>query len=951
MTDPDQTANGRPWRRYGLVFVLLFLAVTALPVAALNTATVSVHTTASEFSDGKLDDATVEGSGANASVVFDPIDAGSPSVAASRNSSQKLRGASGIALADSSHAVVTGTAEDSLTVLNMSSTKPSITGYVNDSAAMSSAYDVVLGSNDDYAYVTGTGSDSLAVVDVSSRSSPSVAGFVNSSSMMDNPHGLAKSGDYVYVPGYASDSVAVVDVSNPSSPSIVNSITDGSALDGAFDIEVVGDYAYVSTLEGDTVTVLDISSPTAPTVVTTLSDAALDGVNALDRHGDRLVATSTQTDALTVIDISTRESPRVVGSVSSGTKLANPDDVRLAHGYAFVAGENRVTSVDISTPSAPSIDGAVTNGSSLGGASGLAVTDNHVHATAGASDAVTTLRFPGDGQAQYISATHNVSSADNGFADLDITGATATVAWQGYDGSSWTTLASKSVTESGNRTIAFDGSGFDQIRTKVTVSGTLGQTASLAAEGVNFQNHDPVLDTENATPQGEESVSGTNMTMSIPVNDSDFGTVQGEQVDVDFYVDGDYEGTKTLTSNGTATMTATNLPSGKHSWHVEVSDKWGGSATASFGTAVGITLSIHDGDNVSQLLDDRAVTVEILATNSNSDFKVTRTTSDGIVRFNGVPHEQLAVRLEADGYQTRRVIIDHPYKRPNRHTIMLNKSKSSTFEQCFELDSKGAGFPPSDSWLTIESYIDGKWRDVTGTYFGSTNLACVGVTDDQEYRLVVSDGTHTRDLGGYTADKSFSDQVIPLSITEIDVGLGSSGKPYTVDASGSVNQTTGEGSINVTFRSNEQSIEDLHLVIYERGNEDDPVFEKTVLGPVEAYSGSVPISANQTDKTYVMEWDAAKNGSTIDGRQYVSVGKTTVDIGLSSSWKRVAGAGLVLFVGAIFGPISAPIGAVVTGGFSAGLWFVGWLDVQVGVIIYAVSIAVAFYVANRAGGR
>jgi hypothetical protein len=41
----------------------------------------------------------------------------------------------------------------------------------------------------------------------------------------------------------------------------------------------------------------------------------------------------------------------------------------------------------------------------------------------------------------------------------------------------------------------------------------------------------------------------------------------------------------------------------------------------------------------------------------------------------------------------------------------------------------------------------------------------------------------------------------------------------------------------------------------------------------------------------------------------------------------------------------------VTGAFSAGLYHVGWLDVRSGVIIYAVSIAVAFYVANRAGGR
>ena len=951
---PDATHDsGRSWRHYAAVLGLLVLAVTALPVAALNTATVSVHSTASEFSDGTLEDATVEGTGENASVVFDPYDEGSPSVAATLNSSEQLRGAYGITLTEKdSHAIVTGTAEDSLTVLDTSSaTNPSITGYVNNSTAMSSPYDAVLGPNDDYAYVTGTGSDSLAVVDISSRSSPATTGFVNSSTSLDNPHGLAKAGNYVFVPGYASDSVAVVDVSTPSSPSIVGSV-NGSALNGAYDIEIAGDYAYVTTLQGDTVTVLDISSPTAPSVVATVSDAALNGSTAIDRHGDRLAVTGTDANALAVLDISTRDSPELVGSVASDTQLPDPADVQLVHDTAFVVGgESRFTSVDVSNASAPTIDGSITNATAMDGAHGLAATEQHVFVAAGSSDSVTTLDFAGDGETRYVSTPHNVSEAASGFADLDLSGATATVTWEGYDGTSWVAVANTTVTTSGNQTISFDENSYDQIRAEVSVTGVVGERASLSAEGVNFENHDPVVDNANATPQGEDSVSGTNMTMSIPVNDSDFDTVQGEEVEVDFYVDGQYEGTRTLTENGTASLTATNLSSGSHSWHVEVSDKWGGSTSSeSFGSAVGISLSVHDGDNVSQLLDDRTITFEIIATDTDSNFKETRTTTNGVVRFNGVPDEQLSVRLEADGYETRRVIIDHPYKQPDRHTVMLNASNPDTFEQCFELNSKGAGYPPSETWLKLQSFIEGQWRDVGGTYFGSTNLACVGVTDDHEYRLVVSDGTHMRDLGGYTADKSFSDQVIPLTITDVNVGLPSSGKPYTIDASGSVNETTGEGVINVTFRSNDQSIEDLHLVIYERGNQSDPVFEKTVYGAVETYSASVPIPANRTDESYVLEWDATRNGSKIDGRQYVSVGKTTVNLGLASSWRRIAGAGLVLFVGAIFGPISAPVGAVATGAFSAGLWFVGWLDVQVGVITYAVSIAVAFYVANRAGG-
>ncbi|WP_128478091.1 hypothetical protein [Halorussus pelagicus] len=552
----------------------------------------------------------------------------------------------------------------------------------------------------------------------------------------------------------------------------------------------------------------------------------------------------------------------------------------------------------------------------------------------------------------YVSDNHTATNAKKAWTNLSISNATATVEWQAWTGTQWQVVDSSTFSNSGNKTVNISGADFDspKWRVDVTLEKTgSNPTAELHDEGMLVETDPPTADTVNATPANGNGTSGRSITVEVPVNDTDFGKTQGDSVDASLILDGVEEATTTLASNGTASVSVSNVSGGTHSYHWILTDSYGHTvSTDSLEFKSPLILHIHDGDNRSALVTSE-IDMEIIET--NGDFRETRSVSDGTAVVGAVPDTQLKIRLTADEYQSRRMLINHPYSRTNRHTVLLNKSDSQTFQQCFEVNSQSAGFEPADTWLVLESYIDGEWRDAAGTYFGSTNYACVGVTDGEEYRLIVNEGSKSKDLGGYTADSGFANQILQLNVRSVDVGV-SAGTPYAMSVRGSHNETTGEGTISITFASHDQSVSDLELLVYQKGNESNVVFEKTVYGTVETYAASVPIDANETDETFIVEWSATEGtNKTISGQQKVNVYRGSVETGLGPMWQKVGYGSLILLIGGLFGPISAPIGSVVTASVAGALWYSGVLDLRIGVILYAGSVGLAFYLSSRMGGR
>jgi hypothetical protein len=451
---------------------------------------------------------------------------------------------------------------------------------------------------------------------------------------------------------------------------------------------------------------------------------------------------------------------------------------------------------------------------------------------------------------------------------------------------------------------------------------------------------DPVI--SNASPDGENLVRTANLTVDI--NDSDF---PDDTVTVEFYGDGEHLNTQNVTANGTVSYEWTNVSGGQHTWHVEATDDYGGTEVSddyTFGAA--ISLYIHNGSNVSQLVDNETVEIEMFST--SGDYRDTRTTSDGTIVFSDVPDEQIMIKLNASNFSNREMIINSPYARPSRHTILYESNDSATFEQCFSLDNRGAGFSPDQTWLIMQAYIDGQWRDTGGGYFGAANVRCLSMQDGSEYRLVVEDDSNRRSLGGYTGDRSFEDQVIALTVEGVSLTLDRGGTyRWEVD---SENNDDGTGSIVFNWVSQEATVEDLSVVVYEQGNRSNELDNVDVVGDVGSYSVSFEVPENQTNVTWVVEWQATVDGEEESGSDVVSIDQSgTVLMDLPDEFRKVVVGGFLILVGGIFGFVHAPFGAFIVASTSGILSILGLLDIPEMALFTAMGIGAAALVAAKAG--
>jgi hypothetical protein len=85
----------------------------------------------------------------------------------------------------------------------------------------------------------------------------------------------------------------------------------------------------------------------------------------------------------------------------------------------------------------------------------------------------------------------------------------------------------------------------------------------------------------NGSPSGNETTRFENETLSIDVADADFATDAGDDITLEWSVNGSTVGTTTVTSNGTATFDVGPLPDGTHNWSVTATDSYGETTTSS----------------------------------------------------------------------------------------------------------------------------------------------------------------------------------------------------------------------------------------------------------------------------------------------------------------------------------------------------------------------------------
>ncbi|MDO8590345.1 MAG: hypothetical protein Q7R69_03725, partial [bacterium] len=310
-------------------------------------------------------------------------------------------------------------------IFHRASTSPSVVGFVTNATTLGDMrFGIAVQGN--YAYVTDITNDSLAVIDISS-STPQIVGSVADAVNMDGANGLAVAGNYAYVSSVTADSLTVIDISNPTVPKIVGVVSSATRLDTPMQVAVSGQYVYVANRSDDMVTIVNVSDPTAPVVSGFVSSASLlDFAQGIAVQGKYAYAIGTYSNALAVIDISRTDAPVIVGSLIDTTNLNNAKNIVVSGRYAYTVATttSTFTIIDVSNPKAPTIAGTLTDTTKLGQINnvgvpvGLAVAGNYAYVGGETGDYFNVIDISNPSRPYFVTSDTDSTRFDgiNGIA-------------------------------------------------------------------------------------------------------------------------------------------------------------------------------------------------------------------------------------------------------------------------------------------------------------------------------------------------------------------------------------------------------------------------------------------------------------------------------------------------------------------------------------------------------
>lgn len=452
-------------------------------------------------------------------------------------------------------------------------------------------------------------------------------------------------------------------------------------------------------------------------------------------------------------------------------------------------------------------------------------------------------------------------------------------------------------------------------------SGTVTFTMTNSEHTVELQTSDggPNIIESTASPTG--NLSSEPSELSINVTDPDFPE---DNVTVKFYLNGSLLDTKHVTSEGEVTASIGNIDSATHTWNVTAEDEYGQTdASSDFTFSTPGNLSFFRETQPETLVNETQVNVTIFA----GDQVFTRNTTDGTVDLSDLPTEDLVIRAEADGYFTREVVLESLTDQPRMY--LLNESVSVA-NVTFQLEDKtGGNFPPETTQLFIKKPVTRNgttaYETVAADEFG-TNGWTVTLEQDQRYRLIVKNtDDDTRVVGPYTAT---TDETVVLTVGSLIFKAGDT-ETYQWDAN--FTTSSGSSSIKFEFSDPDDATTDLNVKMYERGNTSNEIYNNTFDGPLGNASVTQLLSSSQSNKTWVVKFEGARNGEAIEGSRVL--GKNVgPGVPLDAMWKQVFAVGLLIVFGGVLGAgMRSPEAAGIVVALLAGIfWHIQWLPPEVG---------------------
>lgn len=534
------------------------------------------------------------------------------------------------------------------------------------------------------------------------------------------------------------------------------------------------------------------------------------------------------------------------------------------------------------------------------------------------------------GNGLWKSQNRTIEYGDRADVELDLSNATANASIEVWDGSSWTSTDSTSVSSSGNYSLAIDSTAGDKYRAVVELN-TTGATPTAEIEGVTWhaRRHAPAADESSMTPDGG-TISESPVRFELNLSDSDFSSVDGELLNASV-VDADegVVGNDSLSGNGTAVVEWAPT-GGNHDYYWQIEDSQGNQITTSQRSySVPAILYIRNETDVSDLVDEQDAELTIRAYGGNKI--VEKTSQDGKVNMTGFPvGEELVIMARANGYYSRRIIISSILEQESLY--LLPESEPAVYNQFTTEDNTGL-FSENTTQIRIEKGINNSssttWQTIAGDYKGAGSALELYLQQDARYRVFVeNEKGDVRNLGPYIAA---SDGVVPLTIGKIE-WIAPSGDTYKFEA-----YIDDSDTLRVNYADATGETDSLSLVIHERGNESN-VLVDTSTTSANSYQYYHQLTANESVSVWSVELDAERDGETTELRETVG-GVGAIDLPIDEKWLSLAALFLLVAIAGLLPSTLARIGAVVLVAIATGLAWFGWAPIPMPVIGIAGALA------------
>lgn len=469
-------------------------------------------------------------------------------------------------------------------------------------------------------------------------------------------------------------------------------------------------------------------------------------------------------------------------------------------------------------------------------------------------------------------------------------------------------------------------------------------TFNLEDEGGGWTNislvepDPPEFDDSSAKPTGAQSTQPNELQINVSSPD-------GINMDVEFFLDGTSVGNDTVEGGGTANVSV-GPDGGAHDWHAvatDGADQTTTSSTYSFNSPD--TLHLRNETDTSELIDS-PVDVEVRF--FTSDEIVSRSASNGTVDLSGLPIDEGFV-VEADAnqdYHSRTVYIDDIHTQQN--VFMLSKNVSSV-ESRFELEDP-TGQYDAQSVLYVQKPVDFngsvQYQTVYADQLGSEGVTA-NLEEGSRYNLrIESESGVSQDIGPYRADITETVTVRPGSPT-ISVDSYEDGWGGTAEI---IEPAEGDYKIEYVYEDPDDLTDSVDVSVTEKGNQSNQLGANQTHTDLGEASGMYNLTANESEKTWVVNFDVDRDGEQYRTFEEVSIMRDLTG-DLSDGWRLIIAIGILLVSAGVFSRLNSGVGGVVVSIEAGVLYWTGWLSgaTTVAGVMIALFVSVIVHIYRTSG--